>query len=524
MQNSFKLMIIFAILFGVASTGCNRPNDSSSEVLIYGGLPVSSDEWHSVVAITRRDAEGSHFIECTGTLFSPKHIVTAGHCLDQPDLIANVPDAIATLGIYLGSGSEGGKVTEVLPVKSVAVHGSLRLHPSGNSDIAIIELVDPVTTVTPAKLLASIDLFQDLMSTKPEGKLLGFGRREDGGHGLKFMADAKIRDVEAWESIAGADGKDSCTGDSGGPSFVANPKGQWLQYGIVSRSWTFECGKGGFMTNLAPHACWIEKQSGISLSGTATQCRSFNVTYSDRELSAMNFGQICAGKSSNRFQKETIRRLKRHFKTESCLELKSFLSEKTLKLDDLLLRDLSPLAPFRQIESLALTGNLVTHAEVLNQLTNLKSLNIETNDIQDPAGALAPLVTAGTRISGLHSQLNNYAKTTFAALCGKADLPAETQKTMKSIFAKTMAENCSVANSRLLMIKTLRLSDRNLSDLTPLENLPSVVSLDLSGNPVADLTSLAGLENMRFLNIENTLITDLSPLDHLVSQGLEIKR
>lgn len=518
-----KIPILLSIAT-LAWVGCSRPSDPGSEVLIYGGEPVATNDWQAVVAIVRRGSEGTYFVECSGTLFSPKHVVTAGHCLDQPDLINNIPSAIDTLGIYIGSGNEGGQVTEALPVKSVIVHDSLRLHPSGNSDIAIIELVDEVSGVTPAKLLASIDLFQELMQPPPLAKLIGFGRRDDGGQGRKFMADASIRSIGAWESVAGADGKDSCDGDSGGPAFVQNQTGQWLQYGIVSRSWTFECGKGGYMTNLAPHSCWIEKHTGVKLAGTGTQCSPFDKIYGARELSALKFEQVCSGKLANRFQRESVRRLKHHFGTTSCLDLKSILTEDTLKLDDLLLRDLSPLAPFSQVHSLNLSGNLVTSPEVLNRFVGLKQLHIEANDIQNPAAALAPLLAGGTRITGLHSQLNNFAQTNFAALCGIEDLPEQTKKTIKSIFAKTMAEDCNKANSRLLMIKTLRLNGRGLTDLTPLANLPTIVSLDISDNPVSDLSPLAGLENMRTLTIKNTQVTDLSVLDILVGQGLTIKQ
>lgn len=516
-------LIILTFLFGMALSSCG-PATEPSHVLIYGGEPVSSNDWQSIVAITTRSADGSSYIECTGTLFAPRYVLTAGHCLDKPDLINNVPDAIAKLGIYIGSGNEGGKISEVLSVKSVTVHSDLRLHPAGNSDIAIIELTDAVTSVTPAHLLASIDLFQEVMGGKPEAKLLGFGRRDDGGHGLKFMTDAGIRDVRAWESIAGLDGKDSCEGDSGGPAFIQNKKGQWLQYGIISRSWTFDCGKGGFMTNLAPHACWIERTTGVSLDGTSTQCQTFDLTYGDVYLSALKFEPLCSGKSANRFQRETISRLKRRFKTTDCGELASILSEDTLKLDDLLLRDLSPLSPFNQVRKLALSGNLLSSTEVLNRFIALDDLAIEANNIEDPAAALAPLLATGTRITGMRSQLGNYASTAFAGLCGRPDLPAETLKTIKSIFAKTMASDCAVANSRLLMIKTLRLNERNLSDLSPLEYLPGIVNLDLSDNPITDVSALAGLENMRMLTIKNTQIIDLAPLDHLVSQGLVVQQ
>ena len=121
-------------------------------------------------------------------------------------------------------------------------------------------------------------------------------------------------------------------------------------------------------------------------------------------------------------------------------------------------------------------------------------------------------------------QKHNYAQTTFLELCKKADLDPEPKMTVKAIFAKTMAEDCETANARLLSIKSLSLSERGLTDLTPLAGLPKLMNLDISKNPVSELSPLANLEQLKSLNIIDTQVTDVSILAKQQGRGLTIKQ
>jgi internalin A len=105
-----------------------------------------------------------------------------------------------------------------------------------------------------------------------------------------------------------------------------------------------------------------------------------------------------------------------------------------------------------------------------------------------------------------------------------SDLDTERKKTIKAVFAKTMAEDCETANSRLLTIRTLSLSERNLTDLTPLAGLPKLSSLDISKNPITDISPLADIEQLKSLNITDTEVTDVSALAKLKDRGLLIKQ
>jgi endonuclease G len=61
--------------------------------------------------------------------------------------------------------------------------------------------------------------------------------------------------------------KDSCTGDSGGPFYIAAGKG-WLLAGATSRSTdsaVLPCGDGGIYMRLDRYREWIEDSAKVKL-------------------------------------------------------------------------------------------------------------------------------------------------------------------------------------------------------------------------------------------------------------------
>ena len=64
-------------------------------------------------------------------------------------------------------------------------------------------------------------------------------------------------------------------------------------------------------------------------------------------------------------------------------------------------------------------------------------------------------------------------------------------------------------------ITKLNLSGSNISDLSPLANLPNLTQLDLSETNISDLSPLENLSNLTQINLSETNISDLSPLENL---------
>ena len=182
---------------------------------------------------------------CGGTLVSPTRVLTAAHCV-QGRTIADLRQVIV-----------GGDI--VRDVSHVAMHPNWRQRNGTENfldDVAIVELAQPVTTVTPIAL-ARTDV--------PEASITGRGRAfaPGTGHSEAEMLDASLRsaplrtltDAQCAAAFKGykgstrerydkrmrcsidADGEEplysGCNGDSGGPLW-ATIGGVPTQLGVVS--------------------------------------------------------------------------------------------------------------------------------------------------------------------------------------------------------------------------------------------------------------------------------------------------
>jgi hypothetical protein len=64
-------------------------------------------------------------------------------------------------------------------------------------------------------------------------------------------------------------------------------------------------------------------------------------------------------------------------------------------------------------------------------------------------------------------------------------------------------------------MEKLNLSDKQITDITPLSGLVKLKVLDLDGTQVKDLKPLSGLVNLKTLFLERTPVTDITPLSRL---------
>lgn len=213
---------------------------------IVGGKVSEPGAWPSVAAIMV--ADGSI---CTGVLIDADTILTAAHCF-----LATGP-----LDVYFGD--------EIFSDTTVAARvARFATHPEfcertqcGDEafDFAYIELQDPLT-VEPSPLLLSQSEWDATMAVDAEVVLVGFGVHEserDTLDGLKREVLTSITDFTSdhRQFRAGAQGKDSCRGDSGGPAFV-QLEDRFLVAGTLSEG-TTECGNGGWYGIPLAVASWL---------------------------------------------------------------------------------------------------------------------------------------------------------------------------------------------------------------------------------------------------------------------------
>jgi len=182
------------------------------------------------------------YFSCGATLIAHNWVLTAAHCVDD-DRVLFVEVGDTTRASEDGAG-------DLFPVKRKILHPEFDADTFEN-DVALLELQGSASGVS---LIIISDLQNHTQVLEAEGisvLVAGWGRTEE-GQGSEELREASIDIIEdnycARSSVYGVlfhaemmicagmsnGSKDSCTGDSGGPLFVANASGIAEQVGIVS--------------------------------------------------------------------------------------------------------------------------------------------------------------------------------------------------------------------------------------------------------------------------------------------------
>jgi trypsin len=272
---------------------------------IVGGHDASPGEYAFVAhIIIDRSAQ------CTGTLVTPNHVVTASHCTSiTPGGIVNVPlgqpGQLVELSIgahkqpdwYIDAGYNGESDGEEHVAKKVTVHPNYAGLQSVSYDVTVIELDRP-SAKTPVKIASAGE--RSLWSAGAMATIVGFGRLESGGDLPDTLQEAQVPIVadsvaaEAYPYLVpgvdqlfggfenktqvaagfvGRGGVDTCQGDSGGPLLVS-AGGGWRLVGDTS--YGIGCGDPdypGVYGRVADTTLreWIAQQAPESIStGTST--------------------------------------------------------------------------------------------------------------------------------------------------------------------------------------------------------------------------------------------------------------
>ncbi len=225
---------------------------------IVGGSLVKTTEFQDCVAVGDES-----FFGCTGTLIAPDVVLTAAHC--------------SALHTRIFVGNDVSKAGRIIKIKRHVRHP--RFTKQFNNDLMLLFLEKKVTGVAPRKIASAA-----LVDSATDGRIVGFGttdRDATRGLGVKRQADVPIVSASCKGKLNGkADSgvygchrgleiiaskpmllRDTCEGDSGGPIFVADSRGQWLLAGVTSRGTNLNqslCGDGGVYVRVDEYRSWID--------------------------------------------------------------------------------------------------------------------------------------------------------------------------------------------------------------------------------------------------------------------------
>ncbi|XP_052838737.1 complement factor D [Drosophila gunungcola] len=255
MQSNFAVIFVCTLLFcqkGFSQFLEEPCGTSSLGIKIFGGNNAREQAAIYMAVIKN----SSHFL-CGGTVIDTSFILTAAHCMEDPN------DLFVSLGAY----NKSAPTAEFQVVQRIK-HPEFNPHAITN-DIGLLKLSPTIVyqfNIRPVCILKDKSIKQQVENVL-NFEVFGWGKTESGTDSevLKSLT-LRRRSRSECEKMAGSqslnqicaqgNGGDACVGDSGGPLIVRLNNGLDTQLGIVSYG-RIACDGLGVYTDVTSYIDWI---------------------------------------------------------------------------------------------------------------------------------------------------------------------------------------------------------------------------------------------------------------------------